>query len=120
MIKLTTAKQRHRQRHQRVRVHLSGTPERPRLNVFRSARHIHAQVIDDVAGHTLVAASSVEAPIRDAQGTKTDKARLVGELLGQRAQEKGIQQIVFDRGGYKYHGRVKALAEGARKAGLDF
>ncbi|MBN1484957.1 MAG: 50S ribosomal protein L18 [Chloroflexia bacterium] len=120
MIKRTTAKQRHRKRHQRVRVRISGTATRPRLNVFRSARYIHAQLIDDTVGHTLAAASSLDPSIRDESGTKTDQARLVGKLMGQRALERGIQQVVFDRGGYKYHGRVKALAEGAREAGLEF
>lgn len=95
-----------------------GTPQRPRLNVFRSTAHIHAQIIDDAAGNTLVAASSIEAPARE--GTKTDRARRVGELIGERAREKGITQVVFDRGGFLYHGRVKALADGARGAGLEF
>jgi large subunit ribosomal protein L18 len=120
MIKLDTSKQRHRKRHLRVRVDISGTPERPRLNVFRSLSHIYAQVIDDTAGHTLVAACSLEAPIREAGGKKTDQARLVGELLARRTLEKGIRRVVFDRGGYRYHGRVKALAEAARKSGLQF
>lgn len=120
MIKASTVKQRHRERHRRVRVHISGSPERPRLNVFRSSQHIHAQLIDDTAGHTLAAASSVEEAIREGTGTKTEKARMVGELIGRRALEAGVRQVVFDRGGYNYHGRVKALAEGARKAGLEF
>lgn len=109
-------------RHRRVRVQVQGTPERPRLNVYRSLQHIYAQVIDDTAGHTLVAASTVDAQIRtDATDrNKTDEAKLVGELLAKRALEKGIQQVVFDRGGFKYHGRIKALAEGARAGGLDF
>ncbi len=120
MRKQTTSKQRRQKRHQRVRVRVSGTSERPRLSVFRSLSHIYAQVIDDTVGHTLVAASSMEAAVRDQQGKKADKARQVGELLADRALEKGIRQVVFDRGGYRYHGRVKALAEGARKAGLQF
>jgi large subunit ribosomal protein L18 len=120
MIKKTTSKQRHRKRHRRVRLRIEGTSERPRLNVFRSLNHIYAQVIDDTEGHTMVSASSLEAAIQDAGGTKAEQARFVGELVGQRAVEQGISQVVFDRGGYKYHGRVKALAEGARKAGLDF
>ena len=120
MIKRTTVKQRHQKRHHRVRMRVFGTQERPRLNVFRSARHIHAQVIDDTEGRTLASASSMEALIRDVVGNKTEKAQLVGQLLAQRALEGGVKQVVFDRGGYKYHGRVKALADGARKAGLDF
>ncbi len=120
MIKLTTSKQRHKKRHQRVRVRISGTPERPRLNVFRSLNHIYAQVIDDTVGHTLAAASSLEPALRDLQGTKTEIARQVGRLVGERALARGIRRVVFDRGGYDYHGRVKALAEGAREAGLEF
>ncbi|MGC8873245.1 MAG: 50S ribosomal protein L18 [Chloroflexia bacterium] len=120
MIKLTTSKQRHKKRHQRVRARISGTPERPRLNVFRSLNHIYAQVIDDTVGHTLAAASSLEPALRNAQGTKTEIARQVGRLVGERALARGIRRVVFDRGGYDYHGRVKALAEGAREAGLEF
>lgn len=120
MIKLTTSKQRHRKRHQRVRVRISGTSERPRLNVFRSLNHIYAQVIDDTIGHTLAAASSLEREIREAAGKKTEKAALVGRLVAQRALARGIRKVVFDRGGYLYHGRVKALAEAARQAGLEF
>ena len=120
MIKMETAKQRHRKRHQRVRVRVAGTPQCPRLNVFRSLNHIYAQVIDDTVGHTLAAACSLEAEVRDAQGKKSDQAKLVGQILARRALERGIQQVVFDRGGYRYHGRVKALAEGAREGGLQF
>ncbi len=109
-------------RHRRVRKKVFGTPERPRLNVFRSHRYIYAQIIDDEHGHTLVAASSQEPAFRALgfEGTKTEQAREVGKLLAQRALEKGIRRVVFDRGGYKYHGRVKALAEGAREGGLEF
>jgi large subunit ribosomal protein L18 len=120
MIQLTTSKQRHRKRHQRVRLRISGTPERPRLNVFRSLNHIYAQVIDDTVGHTLAAASSLEREIREAGGKKTEQATRVGQLVAQRALARGIRRVVFDRGGYRYHGRVKALAEGARQAGLEF
>lgn len=120
MIKQETSKQRHRKRHKRVRAEITGTPERPRLNVFRSLSHIYAQVIDDSVGHTLAAASSLEAAIREVGGKKQDEARLVGELVARRALEQGIRQVVFDRGGYRYHGRVKALAEAARQAGLQF
>jgi large subunit ribosomal protein L18 len=109
-------------RHRRVRRHISGTAERPRLNVFRSLTHIYGQVIDDVAGHTLVSASTVDPEIRDMVGgkEKSEQARIVGEVLARRAQEKGIKKIVFDRGGWAYHGRIKALADGARSAGLEF
>jgi large subunit ribosomal protein L18 len=99
-----------------------GTATRPRLCVFRSLNHIYAQIVDDSAGHTLVSASSLDAEIRDkvTGKKKTESAELVGSLVAQHALNKGIKQIAFDRGGYKYHGRVKALAEAARKAGLDF
>ncbi|HLI27916.1 MAG TPA: 50S ribosomal protein L18 [Chloroflexota bacterium] len=108
-------------RHRRIRKRVAGTPERPRLNVFRSLKHIYAQVIDDTRGITLAAASSNEPALRGtAQGPKTALARAVGELIAQRARAKGIEKVVFDRGGYLYHGRVKALADGARAAGLQF
>jgi large subunit ribosomal protein L18 len=101
---------------------VSGNGNRPRLAVFRSLNHIYAQVIDDTRGHTLAAASTLDPELRkNGQGqTKTDRAGQVGELLAQRASEKGISEVSFDRGGFKYHGRVKALAEGARKGGLKF
>ncbi len=104
----------------RIRKRIFGTPDRPRLTVYRSLQHIYAQIIDDTKGHTLVAASSLERAIREKPGTKTEKAYLVGQLLAQRALAKGIQKVAFDRNGYKYHGRVKALAEGARAGKLDF
>ncbi len=109
-------------RHRRVRKKVVGTPERPRLNVFRSLSHIYAQIIDDSRGHTLVAASSIDPALRDQlKGlTKTQQAAQVGRLLAERAMRAGIQQVVFDRGGYKYHGRVKALAEASREGGLKF
>ena len=109
-------------RHFRVRKKVYGTPERPRLNVFRSDKHIYAQVIDDTEGHTLAAASTVDSELAGkVKGkTKTEQAKLVGELVARRAQEKGIKSVVFDRGGYKYHGRVQALADAAREAGLEF
>ena len=109
-------------RHKRVRARISGTPERPRLNVFRSLDHIYAQVIDDEAGHTLVSASTVDRDLRSqvTDKNKTEAAKLVGELVAKRAQKAGIKQVVFDRGGYKYHGRIRALADGAREAGLEF
>ncbi|MEX2236426.1 MAG: 50S ribosomal protein L18 [Dehalococcoidia bacterium] len=107
-------------RHVRVRKILSGTGERPRLAVFRSTNHIYAQVIDDTKGATLVAASDIEKDLKGKAGKKSATAGSVGETLGKRAVEKGIKQVVFDRGGFRYHGRVKALADAARKAGLEF
>jgi large subunit ribosomal protein L18 len=109
-------------RHLRVRARLVGTTVRPRLCVFRSLKNIHVQIIDDSRSHTLVSASSLDADIKSKLESKkkTEIAGLVGNLIAQRALEKGIKQISFDRGGYKYHGRIKALAEAARKAGLDF
>ena len=109
-------------RHYRQRKDIIGTPERPRLNVYRSTSHIYAQVIDDSVGNTLVAASTLDAEIKDqlADKTKTEQATLVGQLIGKRAVAKGITKVVFDRGGHLYTGRVAALADGARKAGLDF
>ena len=111
-----------RRRHRRVRKKAVGTVERPRLNVFRSLEHIYAQVIDDDRGHTLAAASTLDPDLRGTLNglNKTEQARAVGKLLGERALARGVKQIVFDRGGYKYHGRVKALAEGSREAGLEF
>jgi large subunit ribosomal protein L18 len=110
---------RHR-RHTRVRERVAGTSERPRLAVFRSLNHIYAQIIDDTAGHTLVAATDLEADVRSKRNgkKKSEVASLVGEALARKAKEKGIAAVVFDRGGFKYHGRVKALAEGVRKGGL--
>jgi large subunit ribosomal protein L18 len=109
-------------RHRRVRKNVSGTPARPRLNVFRSANHIYAQVIDDIDGNTLAAASDLDADLAaDLDGrSKVDRAGVVGAAVAERAKEKGIGDVVFDRGGYKYHGRVKALADSARKSGLGF
>ncbi len=109
-------------RHVRVRAHVAGTPARPRLNVFRSLLHIYAQVIDDSSGATLVSASTVDAELKAqvAGKKKAEQAKLVGMALAQRAKAKGLTQVIFDRGGYKYHGRVKALADGAREGGLEF
>lgn len=109
-------------RHRRVRKKVSGNPEQPRLCVFRSLRSIYAQIIDDTDGRTLAAASSQEANQQagDAIRPKTALSAAVGRMLAQRAQEKGISRVVFDRGGYKYHGRVRALADGAREGGLQF
>ena len=105
-------------RHLRVRTKVSGTTARPRLVVTRSSRHVFVQVIDDVAGRTLASASSMEADLRGLDGDKTAKARKVGELVGQRAKDAGIEAVIFDRGGNRYHGRVAAVADGAREAGL--
>jgi len=108
-------------RHRRIRRRLAGTPERPRLAVFRSLAHIYCQIVDDTAGHTLVAASDLEPSLREsATGSKSERARKVGEQLAARAKEKGITAVVFDRGGFLYHGRIKALADGAREGGLQF
>jgi large subunit ribosomal protein L18 len=106
-------------RHLRVRKKVTGSASRPRLVVNRSARHMFAQIVDDSAGRTLAAASTLDASIRTAEGDKTAKARKVGELLAQRAAQAGIDAVVFDRGGYRYHGRVAALADGAREGGLQ-
>jgi len=109
-------------RHRRVRKRVQGTRSHPRLSVFRSLKHIYAQVIDDTKGHTLAAASTLDSEIRGRLNglKKTEQARLVGELIAQRSRRRRIKRVVFDRGGYKYHGRVKALAEAAREGGLEF
>lgn len=118
-----TREEARQRRHRRVRKKVHGTAERPRLNVFRSLKHIYAQVIDDDAGVTLVAASTVEPELREAvggYGGNVKAAQVVGRVIAERALAKGIERVVFDRGGYRYHGRVKALAEAAREAGLKF
>lgn len=107
-------------RHSRVRKKVRGTPDRPRLVVTRSSRHMVAQVVDDLAGHTLASASSIEADVRGSATDKTGRARLVGGLVASRAREAGVSEVVFDRGGNRYHGRVAALADGAREGGLSF
>ena len=109
-------------RHRRVRKTVFGTSERPRLSVFRSLEHIYAQIIDDTVGNTLISASTLDKEVRGrCEGMKkSEKAKVVGKLLAERALARGVTRVVFDRGGYKYHGRVKALAEAAREAGLDF
>ena len=119
MVKRPDTKQARIQRHKRVRGKIVGTAECPRLNVFRSLQHIYAQLIDDVAGVTLVSASTVEKDFKDYGGNK-DAAFTVGKLLAERAAAKNIKDVVFDRGGYIYHGRVESLAEGAREGGLNF
>ena len=119
MINRPNTKAQRLHRHKRVRGKVSGTPERPRLNVFRSETNIYAQIIDDSKGITLVSASSQEKDFK-VEGTKSDAAKQVGVNVAERARAKGIDTVVFDRGGYVYHGRVKALAEGAREGGLQF
>ena len=119
MVKTVNKKAMRLHRHVRVRGKISGTPERPRLNVFRSASNIYAQIIDDVTGKTLAAANSLEKDFEGACGN-CEAAKKVGAVLAERAKAKGIEEVVFDRGGYVYHGRVAALAEGAREAGLKF
>ncbi len=109
-----------RKRHERIRLRLAGTVERPRLAVFRSLNHIYAQVIDDTSGRTIAAASSLEAAVRGRDGTKRDLATAVGRLIAERSKAAGVARVVFDRAGYKYHGRVRSLAEAAREAGLEF
>lgn len=115
MAKATRQEARSR-RHARVREKIRGSAARPRLAVFRSLTHIYAQLVDDDAGKTLVAASSLDA--KEAKGKRTELAKTVGAVLGDRAKQKGVTEVVFDRGGYRYHGRVKALAEGVRAAGV--
>jgi len=119
MIKRVDTNVQRKKRHKRVRSKVSGTPERPRLNVFRSEKHIYAQVIDDIKGVTLCSASSVEKDF-DGTGANKEAARKVGKVVAKRAVAKGIETVVFDRGGYIYHGRVKELAEAAREGGLAF
>jgi large subunit ribosomal protein L18 len=107
-------------RHRRIRLHLAGASGRPRLAVFRSLKHIYAQVIDDASGRTLAAASTLEKELRGSAGTKVEEARVVGRLLAERAKAAGVERVVFDRAGFHYHGRVKSLADAAREAGLEF
>ena len=109
-----------KKRHRSLRKRVSGTSERPRLAVFRSTRHIYVQVIDDLVQKTLVSATDIEEALRDAKGPKKDRAKQVGAAVAKKCLEKGIDKVVFDRAGYKYHGRVSALAEAAREAGLKF
>jgi len=122
MGKLNLKKKAHLKRKKRIRKHLVGTQQRPRLNVFRSSKHIYAQVIDDEHGHTLVAASSQEKVVKEQPEfeNKVAAASFIGKLIGERAIEKGLKKVVFDRGGFLFHGRVKAVSNGAREAGLDF
>ncbi|HIW93618.1 MAG TPA: 50S ribosomal protein L18 [Candidatus Flavonifractor merdipullorum] len=119
MINRPNTKAQRLKRHKRVRSKIAGTPERPRLNVFRSETNIYAQIIDDVAGKTLVSASSLEKGF-EGKGSNCEAAKKIGQTVAERAKAAGISTVVFDRGGYVYHGRVAALAEGAREGGLEF
>ena len=117
---MSLTKSEHRvRRHRRVRKKVMGTAERPRLAVFRSSKHIYVQAIDDIAGHTVASASTMEADLRATATATTDAATQVGRLIGERIKAAGITTVVFDRGGFKYHGRVAAIADGARAAGLE-
>jgi large subunit ribosomal protein L18 len=120
--RVKTREQRRERRHRRVRAKVHGTAERPRLVVHRSINHVEGQVVDDVSGRTLVGLSTLDAALREKRGemNKTEASRAAGKALAEKAREMGVTQVVFDRGGYVYHGRVKAFAEGAREGGLDF
>jgi large subunit ribosomal protein L18 len=120
MTQVATRGAARRKRHSRIRLHLAGTEARPRLAVFRSLNHIYAQVIDDASGKTLATASTVEKELRGTKQTKTDDAKVVGRLVAERAKAAGVERVVFDRAGFRYHGRIKSLADAAREAGLDF
>src|SRR6186997_86473 len=109
-----------RKRHDRIRLHMAGTEGRPRLAVFRSLNHIYAQVIDDASGRTLAAASTVEKELKGSKTTKSEEAAKVGKLVAERAKAAGVERVVFDRAGFRYHGRIKSLADAAREAGLEF
>lgn len=122
MLNKVDKNQKRKERHYSIRNKVTGTPERPRLNVFKSSKHIYAQIIDDATGKTLVSASTLDKELKDkaAELSKSEAATLVGKTVGERAKNKGIKAVVFDRGGYLYHGRVKLLADGARESGLEF
>ena len=119
MIKKPESNKARVKRHMRIRNKISGTAEKPRLNVFRSAKHIYAQIIDDVSGKTLVSASSMDKDF-EGLGANKDAAKKIGQIIGKRAVDSGISEVIFDRGGYIFHGRVKELADGARESGLKF
>lgn len=122
-IKYRKALSTRKRRHVRVRAKVSGTQARPRLNVFRSSAHVYVQVIDDLAGTTLVSASDLDEAVRERAGegaTKVARSKAVGEIIAERSKEAGIEAVVFDRGGFLYHGRIKAVADGARESGLKF
>lgn len=120
MIKKPSRNELRKKRHLRIRKKISGTQDVPRLNVFRSNKHIEVQLIDDIKQHTLVSASTKEKDLNVKNGGNIEAAKLIGKIIAERAQAKGLKKVVFDRGGYLYHGRVKALAEAAREAGLEF
>jgi large subunit ribosomal protein L18 len=120
MTQLASRSAARQKRHERIRLRLAGTDARPRLAVFRSLHHIYAQVIDDASGRTLAAASTVEKEFKGSKSTKTEEAKVVGRLVAERARTAGIERVVFDRAGFRYHGRIKSLADAAREAGLDF
>jgi large subunit ribosomal protein L18 len=120
MTKLASRGAARQKRHDSIRLTLSGTADRPRLAVFRSLNHIYAQVIDDTSGTTLAAASTVEKELRGSKETKSAEAVVVGKLIAERAKQAGVERVVFDRAGFRYHGRIKSLADAAREAGLDF
>jgi large subunit ribosomal protein L18 len=122
VLKKIDKNQKRKERHYSIRNKIVGTPERPRLNIFKSSKHIYAQVIDDATGTTLASASTLDKELvaQAAELSKSDAAKLVGKTVGERAKNKGINAVVFDRGGYLYHGRVKLLADGARESGLEF
>ena len=120
MTTVATRSAARQKRHGRIRLHLEGSADRPRLAVFRSLNHIYAQVIDDATGKTLAAASTIEKELRGSTATKVEEAKIVGRLVAERAKAAGVERVVFDRAGFRYHGRVKSLADAAREAGLDF
>jgi large subunit ribosomal protein L18 len=120
MTKVASRGAARRKRHDRIRLDMAGTAGRPRLAVFRSLNHIYAQVIDDASGRTLVAAATVEKELRSSSSTKSEEAATIGRLVAERAKAAGIDRVVFDRAGFRYHGRIKSLADAARDAGLDF
>ncbi|CAK7003951.1 50S ribosomal protein L18 [uncultured Tissierella sp.] len=120
MLKKINKNENRKARHLRVRKKINGTPARPRLNIYRSGNHIYAQIIDDLAGHTLVSASTLDKSANLTSTSNKEAAKYVGETIAKKAIEKGIEEVVFDRGGYIYHGRIKELAESAREAGLKF
>jgi large subunit ribosomal protein L18 len=120
MTQVATRGAARRKRHERIRLHLAGSEMRPRLAVFRSLNHIYAQVIDDASGKTLAAASTADKELKGSKATKSEEAAIVGKLLAERAKAAGVERVVFDRAGFRYHGRIKSLADAAREAGLEF
>jgi large subunit ribosomal protein L18 len=120
MTQVATRGAARRKRHERIRLHLAGSEMRPRLAVFRSLNHIYAQVIDDVSGKTLAAASTADKELKGSKATKSEEAAIVGKLVAERAKAAGVERVVFDRAGFRYHGRIKSLADAAREAGLEF